>query len=102
MQGKALAVKTSKAKPDIKTKAELEYRQKNINKPAAKLELTPASHRLIAMKKQTTQTNENRIAILRASLNKQSNNFSHQYRISVLKGEVKTAEVRQKHSPRTR
>lgn len=89
MKGKALTAKISKAKPDIKTKAELDYRQKNRNKPYAKLELTPVTHRLIAMKKQTDQTNESRIQKLRNSLGSASKDMRQQHQLSVLKGEIK-------------
>lgn len=102
VRGKPLTAKTSKVKPDIKTKSELDYRQKNRITPKPELNLTPPTHRLIAMRQQTAQTNENRIKQLRSWLGNASKNMRQQHQLSVLKENVKPKSNNLNMQPRTR
>ena len=86
---KTPAAKSPKARPDIKTKAELKQREAKREKPVFKLELTPPIHRLAVMRQQTSPQNEKRIRILKESLGKASNKLNKDRRLNVLKGRVK-------------
>ncbi|MBL1419273.1 MAG: hypothetical protein COC24_002065 [Alphaproteobacteria bacterium] len=102
VRDKPLTAKISKVKPDIKTKSELDYRQKNRITPKPELNLTPPTHRLIAMRQQTAQTNEKRITQLRNSLGNASKNMRQQHQLSTLKGGTKPKSNNLNSQPRTR
>lgn len=87
--GKISAVRSPQAKPDIKTKGELDYRQKQRTTPSPVLEPKSITQRLTALRQQSARQNEDRISILNKSLAKAGSNLHQQYRLSVLRGETK-------------
>lgn len=80
----------------------MEYRQRIRSKPTPVLELTPASHRLQAMRQQADNANEKRIKALKTPLNKASDNLKTQYRLSSLKTANKSRVKTEKPLERTR
>jgi hypothetical protein len=91
--GKASAVRSPQVKPDIKTpdiktKAELDYRQKQRTIPSPVLEPKSVTQRLSTLRQQSSSQNEDRITTLKNSLVKTGSNFRQQYRLSVLRGEA--------------
>jgi hypothetical protein len=76
---------------DIKTKAELEQRKANRARPAPALQLTPASHRVVTMKTQTMQQNEDRIALLRSRLGEARTKAATGHRLAALKGKTRAS-----------
>lgn len=86
--GNPLAAKPAPNKTDIKTKGELERLKSRREKPAPVLQLTPATHRMTEMKRQTSNQNERRIAVLKEGLHSAGQKMNTQHRLSVLKGQT--------------
>ncbi len=84
---KTSAATPSHVKPDIKTKGELDYRQKQRAIPNPVLEPKSVTQRLSSLRQRSNRRNENRIAVLKNNLLDVGKDLRLQHRLSVLRGD---------------